>query len=290
MSNVKKLNKYWIPLKTEQNSVLGQRIALGIEYDGSSYHGWQRQSHAASVQASLEKALSIIADHPIEVTCAGRTDTAVHATAQVVHFDCRNKRPEKAWLKGANSLLPADIAIKYSKIVSAEFHARFSARSRSYLYIIDNSTVKPAILNHGLTWYNRTLDVDIMNQACVYFHGEQNFSSFRSSQCQSNSENRCITSLECERQGQYLLIKVTANAFLHHMVRNIVGVLLEIGDGRKQPEWAKQVIEAKNRNLAGVTAPAAGLYLTAVDYPECFKLPANCQYPLFLQQLLAISN
>jgi len=275
-----------VSIAQENNNT--RRIVLGIEYDGSSFHGWQRQSHAASVQTSLEESLSLVAAHKVEVTCAGRTDTGVHATAQVIHFDCLNARPEKAWLKGANSLLPSSISIRYTKTISKEFHARFSAYSRSYLYIIDNSPIKPAIMSQGLTWFNKKLDVEKMNRACEYFIGEQDFSSLRSSQCQSHSANRCITVLDCRRYNNFVVIEVSANAFLHHMVRNIVGILLEIGDGRKTSEWAKQVITAKNRCHGGITAAANGLYLVGVGYPEQFNLPSGIRPPLFLEQLLSI--
>ncbi len=262
------------------------RIALGIEYDGSSYHGWQKQSNANSVQAELERALSEVANHTVELTCAGRTDTAVHALGQVVHFDCLNPRPEKAWLKGANSLLPASISIRFAKTVSSDFHARFSATSRSYLYIIDNRKVKPAIFEQGLTWWDKHLDTVKMNRACQYFLGEQDFSSFRSSQCQSNSPNRCITEISCHRSDQFVAVKVTANAFLHHMVRNIVGLLIEIGDGRKEVEWAKSVIDARDRNASGVTAKPNGLYLVAVDYPTLFELPKIVEKPLYFNSFI----
>ena len=280
-------------MKTEQDNTTqgllkSERIVLGIEYDGSSYHGWQRQSHAASVQSSLEEALSSVADQKIEVTCAGRTDTGVHATSQVVHFDPTNIRPESAWLKGGNSLLPRSISIRYALKLSEKFHARFSATSRSYTYIIDNSLVRPAIMAQGLTWYNKPLDVDKMDEACDFFLGEQDFTSFRSSRCQANSANRCITNLSCRRLDNYVIIEISANAFLHHMVRNIVGVLLEVGDGRRKSNWVKTIIDRKDRTKSGITAPAFGLYLVGVTYPEEFNLPIEPKAPMFLQQLLSI--
>jgi tRNA pseudouridine38-40 synthase len=267
-----------------------KRLVLGIEYDGSSYFGWQRQPHAASVQESLEKSLSEVANQTIEVTCAGRTDTAVHATSQVVHFDCQNSRPLKAWLKGANSLLPQNISIRYAQHISKDFHARFSALSRSYLYVIDNNLIKPAIMSQGLTWIRAKLDVDKMNNAAKHFMGEHDFTSLRSSRCQSNSANRNISNLRCKRYGEYIVLEVTANAFLHHMVRNIVGLLIEIGDGRKSSDWAREVIEAKNRCIGGVTAPSNGLYLVGVEYPEVFKLPRKVRAPLFLEHLINNGN
>jgi len=282
MNNARKPRKFSTPLKTDQSTDDTQRIVLGVEYDGSTYHGWQRQSHAASVQASLEKTLSTVADHNVEVNCAGRTDTGVHATFQVVHFECSNKRPEKAWLKGVNSLLPASIAVWFASVTNNDFHARFSATSRSYTYVIDNSRTRPAIMHQGITWYNRKLDSTKINSAAGYLLGENDFTSFRSSQCQSNSANRCVTRLECKRIDNYVVISVTANAFLHHMVRNIVGLMLEIGDGRKCPDWAKEVLEARDRTIAGITAPAKGLYLTSVTYPEHFNIPIINREPLFM--------
>jgi len=269
-------------LKTEPPKENTQRLLLVVEYDGSNYHGWQRQSHSASVQGTLEEVLSTVAAHPIEVTCAGRTDTGVHATSQVVHFDCPNQRPEKAWLKGANSLLPAPIAIRFAQIVPSEFHARFSATSRSYTYIIDNSPTRPGIMHQGITWYNRQLDTVKINQAGKLLLGENDFSSFRSAHCQSHSVHRCVTELQSHRIDDYVIISITANAFLHHMVRNIVGLMFEIGDGRKSTEWATEVMAAKDRTLAGITAPATGLYLTGVSYPENFQLPRFKREPLFL--------
>lgn len=276
-------------MSIEQNSNT-KRLVLGIEYDGSTYYGWQRQPHAASVQESLEKSLSEVANQTIEVTCAGRTDTAVHATSQVVHFDYQNPRPLKAWLKGANSLLPQSISIRYAEHISNDFHARFSALSRSYLYVIDNSLVKPAIMSQGLTWIRAKLDVDKMNSAAKHFMGEHDFTSLRSSRCQSNSANRNISKLSCKRYGDYIVLEVTANAFLHHMVRNIVGLLIEIGDGRRSSDWAREVIAAKNRCIAGVTAPANGLYLVGVEYPEEFNLPRKVRAPIFLEHLINNRN
>ncbi len=269
-------------MKTEQPKENTQRLILAVEYDGSNFHGWQRQSHSASIQGTLEEVLSTIAAHPIEVTCAGRTDTGVHATSQVVHFDCPNQRPDKAWLKGANSLLPAPIAIRYVQKAEPDFHARFSATSRSYTYIIDNSPTRPGIMHQGITWYKKHLDIEKINQAGKLLMGENDFSSFRSAQCQSHSVHRCVTELKSQRVEDYVIISITANAFLHHMVRNIVGLMFEIGDGRKNSEWAYEVMAAKDRTLAGITAPADGLYLTGVSYPEKFQLPRFKREPLFL--------
>ena len=264
----------------DKDSIDTQRWALGVEYNGAQYNGWQRQSHSKAVQSVLESILSQVADHPVEVTCAGRTDSGVHATNQVVHFDCHNDRPEKAWLKGVNGLLPDDISVHKAVAVDDSFHARFSATSRSYQYIIDNCPTKPAILSEGLTWIREPLDEKLMQAACPAFYGELDFSSFRSSQCQSHSVHRNLTQLRCRRVQDYIIINITANAFLHHMVRNIVGVLIEIGAGRKPPEWSEQVLEARDRTRAAVTAPANGLYLTHVAYPETFGLNIKERAPL----------
>ena len=286
MSNVVKLRRFSIQWKTKQlnttNETASQRIVLGIEYNGSTFFGWQRQPHASSVQQSLEKALSQVANHTVEVFCAGRTDTGVHATYQIIHFDSFTQRPEKAWLKGANSLLPDQISIRFAMKVDNDFHARFSALSRSYLYVIDNNTVKPAILNNGLTWYRKSLDVSKMNDAAKYFIGEHDFSSYRSSQCQSNTTKRNIQRLNCRRENQYIFINITANAFLHHMVRNIVGVLLEIGTGVKDPAWAKQVLDVKDRTKAGITAKPNGLYLVGVEYPSNYNIPLRAEKLLWM--------
>jgi len=265
------------------------RLVLGIEYDGSHFHGWQRQKHDLSVQSELESVLSQVANHPVELTCAGRTDTGVHALGQVVHFDSYSHRPDSAWLRGANSLLSSSISIRYAVQVDSDFHARFSALSRSYLYIIDNNTMSPAVLSHGMSWHQYPLDVELMNQACGYFLGEKDFSSLRSSQCQSHTPHRCITELTCHRSGNYIAIKVTANAFLHHMVRNIVGILLEVGEAIKSPEWAETVISAKDRRLAGVTAKPNGLYLQSVEYPANYNLPSISKQSFLFEQFLSNS-
>jgi len=271
---------------TNESDSAAVRIALGIEYDGSQFHGWQRQTNSASVQSQLESALTQVAAHPVEVVCAGRTDTGVHALEQIVHFDCYSNRSAKAWLKGANSLLSSSVSIRFAQQVKNDFHARFSALSRTYLYIIDNHAVAPAILSHGLSWYKQPLQIDRMNQACEHFIGEHDFSSLRSSRCQSKTANRQITHLSCQRYGEYIAVRVKANAFLHHMVRNIVGVLLEIGDNRRPPDWAKLVIDTKDRTKAGITAKPNGLYLQSVEYPTAFKIPHTKPHSIIVEQFL----
>ena len=258
------------------------KVALGIEYDGYRYHGWQRQSHAKSVQQELEQVLSNIADQPIEVFCAGRTDTGVHATGQVIHFEITNERPLKAWTMGANTQLPNDIAVRWAHSVPDDFHARFSATARRYRYIIANTPTRPAIAHSGLTWCRAPLDVDLMNQACHYFLGEQDFAAFQAASCQSRTSYRNIHHLFVERRGAYVVIDIKANAFLHHMVRNIAGSLIEIGRQHQTPEWAQELLKGKDRTKAAATASPGGLYLVDVEYPETFALPKVAIGPLYL--------
>ena len=258
------------------------KFALGIEYDGSQFSGWQRQSHAPSVQQTLEAVLSKIADETVQVNCAGRTDTGVHATGQVVSFDIQSERPLKAWTMGANTQLPDSVAVRWAHPVNDDFHARFSATARRYRYIIANTHARPAILNHGLTWCRQELDVAAMNQACQYFPGEQNFASFQAASCQSKTSFRFIEHLRVERLGQYVVIDIKANAFLHHMVRNIAGTLIEVGRGLKPYSWVKELIDAQDRTQAPATASPNGLYLVDVDYPEPFGLPSLPIGPVFL--------
>jgi tRNA pseudouridine38-40 synthase len=253
------------------------RIALGIEYDGSQYHGWQAQKSLqkglATVQGELQTALSKIANEPIQLYCAGRTDAGVHATGQVVHFDTTAKRHPDAWIWGTNSHLPRDIVVRWAKSVDYGFHARFSALARRYRYVIYNNPIRPALLSHRVTWNYYALDVKAMQKAASYFLGEQDFSSFRSSECSSNTPMRNITELTINRQHDLVMVEIEANAFLHHMVRNIAGVLMKIGSGWERPEWAKEVLEARDRRKAAETAPPHGLYLIKVRYPELYTFP-----------------
>jgi tRNA pseudouridine38-40 synthase len=242
------------------------RIALGIEYAGTNYCGWQIQDHAPSVQACVEAALSKVANHPIKVVCAGRTDTGVHALEQVVHIDVTAERSMRSWILGANANLPADISILWAKLVDENFHARFSATARHYRYVILNRMTRPAILTNRVTWENRNLDIAKMQTAANYLIGTHDFSSYRAIACQAKSPIRTISVLKVARQGEQVTIDISANAFLHHMVRNIAGVLMTIGYGKQAPEWAKTVLDARDRKMGGVTAPAAGLYFCRVDY------------------------
>ncbi|AYO10005.1 MAG: tRNA pseudouridine(38-40) synthase TruA [Pseudomonadota bacterium] len=258
------------------------RIALGIEYNGTNYFGWQRQREVKSVQEELEKALSVVANHPVEVQCAGRTDAGVHGTGQVVHFDTNVSRKMVAWTMGANANMPSDIAVRWAVEVNDDFHARFSATARRYRYIIFNHALRPGILNSGVSHYHGELDEKKMHEAGQYLLGENDFSSFRAAHCQSLSPCRNMMHLNVTRHGDYIVIDIKANAFVHHMVRNITGSLIKVGRGEEKPEWIKSLLEAKDRKLAGATAKAEGLYLVDVDYPEEFGLPQVPIGPLFL--------
>ncbi len=249
------------------------RIAAILEYDGSSFSGWQRQSNARSVQQCVEEALSKVANEPIAVTVAGRTDAGVHALAQVIHFDTTAARNGHSWVRGAVSNLPGDVALLWAEEVDAEFHARFSATGRRYHYVILNRLIRPTYLRGHVTWEYRLLDVEAMREGAKYLVGTHDFSSFRSAECQAKSPVRELRSLEVERHGEFVHIRVYANAFLQHMVRNIAGVLMDIGAGERKPGWAKAVLEARDRTQGGVTAPPDGLYLTDIEYPEQFKIP-----------------
>lgn len=258
------------------------RIALGIEYDGSKLFGWQRQKDVPSVQEHLEKALSIVANHPVEVQCAGRTDAGVHGTGQVVHFDTTAARKLVAWTMGVNANLPKNIAVRWAHEVSEEFHARFTATARRYRYIIFNNAFRPGILNAGVSHYHPPLDEEKMHQAGQYLLGENDFTSFRAIHCQSHSPWRNVMHLNVSRMGQYVIVDIKANAFVHHMVRNIVGSLIKVGAGDEKPEWIEWLLAQKDRRLAGATAKAEGLYLVDVDYPASFNLPDAAIGPLFL--------
>ncbi|MEZ8822797.1 tRNA pseudouridine(38-40) synthase TruA [Vibrio amylolyticus] len=263
------------------------RIALCIEYDGSKYYGWQRQKDVISVQEELEKSLSVIANHPVEVQCAGRTDSGVHGTGQIVHFDTDAVRKPAAWSMGANAHLPRDISVRWAHIVDDEFHARFTATARRYRYVIFNHALRPAILASGVSHYHGDLDVEKMHEAGQYLIGEKDFTSFRATHCQSRSPWRNIMHLDVTRHGHYVVIDIKANAFVHHMVRNIAGSLITVGKGEKDPQWIESLLEAKDRKQASATAKAEGLYLIDVDYPEHYQLPRAPIGPLFLPDVLS---
>lgn len=242
------------------------RIAMGVEYDGSVFSGWQSQKHARGVQSSVEASLSRVADHPVHVVCAGRTDAGVHATQQVIHFDTDAVRTPRSWVLGGNTKLPPQVSLLWAREVDESFSARFSARSRRYRYVILNRWVRPGVLQQRVSWHHRPLDADLMHEAGQRLVGEQDFSSFRALACQAKSPVRTLKSLTVTRRGEFIYLDVHANAFLHHMVRNIAGVLMSVGEGDRSAEWVSEVLDARDRTLGGVTAPPHGLYLVHVEY------------------------
>jgi len=273
------------------SAIVTGRVALGLSYKGTNYCGWQAQkSGVPSVQAALEKALTSVANHPVEVVCAGRTDKAVHATYQVVHFDTSALRSERAWIFGCNANLPPDISVSWVRVVDDEFHARFSAFNRRYNYFIYNHPVRPAHFYDELTWCHYPLDADAMHKAAQSLIGEHDFTSFRAVGCQSKSPFRHIDHLKVQRFSNIVMIDVKGNAFLHHMVRNIAGVLISIGAGRKPVSWCAEVLEARDRTKADVTAPPYGLFLMDVGYPQCFGLPESQGAPSLAQAMLGADS
>lgn len=252
------------------------RITLGISYQGTYYHGWQIQVGLRTIQLTLEEAISKVADHPITLTCAGRTDKSVHALGQVAHFDSAAVRSERAWLLGINSHLPTDIRIDWVRNVPDEFHARFSAIARQYRYLIYNQPLASALWNQHMTHCYYPLNETLMQTGANCLIGEHDFSSFRAVGCQSKSSHRHVQHLKISREKPGLiLIDIKANAFLYHMVRNIVGVLMQVGSGQRNPAWVKTVLLAKDRTKAAVTAPPNGLYLANVFYPDTFSIPSS---------------
>lgn len=249
------------------------KIALGIEYNGTELYGWQAQENLPTVQGHLEAALAKIADEPIKIFCAGRTDAGVHATGQVTHFETQVVRSMRAWTLGVNTHLPPNIAVKWGQEVDDEFHARFSAQARRYRYFIYNHSLRQAILHSRATWYYYDLDVELMQMAANHLIGEHDFSSFRAAQCEAKSPVRHVTELTVQRQGDFIILEIQANAFLHHMVRNIVGVLMQVGSKFRQPDWALEVLHSKDRRVAGETASPRGLYLNKVVYPPQYAFP-----------------
>ena len=262
----------------------GTRIACRIEYDGSAYHGWQAQAQpgARTVQQTLETALTAIADASLRVHCAGRTDSGVHGHAQVIHFDAPTARSCKAWVVGTNSQLPPDIRVHWAQPVPADFHARFSALARRYRYLIADTAIRPALLGRQLSWQRLPLDAGRMHTAAQFLLGERDFSAFRAASCQSSTPFRYVSHCDVSRRGQLLVIDIQANAFLHHMVRNIAGSLMAVGTGSREPTWIADLLAGQDRTLAAETAPAEGLYLVDVLYPERFGLPPTPPGPLLL--------
>ena len=253
------------------------RIALGIEYDGSGFCGWQTQPSGCGIQNHLERALSEIASEPISTVCAGRTDAGVHALGQVVHFDASAGRPESAWVRGVNSLLPGGIAVLWARSMPDAFNARYSARSRSYRYVLLNHEVRPGAGTKRVGWFHVPLDMAAMREAAQLLVGEHDFSAFRASECQAPSPVRTLHRLDIERAGVYVVFDFCANAFLHHMVRNIVGTLIYIGKGKHSAGWAAEVLESRDRSRAAPTFDAAGLYLVDVDYDRQWGLPRRAR-------------
>lgn len=248
------------------------KLALTVEYDGSAYCGWQRQAHSPSVQQHLEEALSFVADEPIELVCAGRTDTGVHACEQVAHFETAVERTNRSWLLGANCRLPRDIRISWINHVPDDFHARFSAIARSYRYIILNTPVASALFHNKVCWEHQVLDDVMMHAAAQLLLGEHDFSAFRAAGCQAKSPCRRIESFNVTRKGDLIYLDVKANAFLHHMVRNLSGSLMAIGKQDYSIDWILSVLQQGDRRLAAKTAPASGLYFVRAFYPPEFDL------------------
>lgn len=257
------------------------KLAACIEYDGTHYCGWQRLSHATAVQNKVEAVLSKVANEPIKVTCAGRTDSGVHAFGQVIHFETTAVREPKGWMLGCNSNLPDDIAVRWIQVVDEAFHARFSAISREYRYVILNHQARAAILDNKVGWVYHALDAEKMHEAAQALLGEQDFSSFRASGCQAKHAMRHLEFICVRRSQDFIYIDIKANAFLHHMVRNIVGSLILVGQGEQPVNWMGELLSLKNRNLAGPTAAASGLYFVKANYPEHFDLPNERRLPIF---------
>jgi tRNA pseudouridine38-40 synthase len=249
------------------------RVALGLEYNGTTFCGWQTQPSGCAIQDALERALAEIAGSATATICAGRTDAGVHALGQVVHFDASAIRPESAWMRGVNALLPSGVAVTWTRMVADTFHARYCARERCYRYILLNRSLRP-VINHGLTgWFHLPLDVTLMREAARHLVGTHDFSSFRSSECQAKSPVRELRRLDVRKNGDYIVFDLVANAFLHHMVRNIIGSLVYVGKGKIVPARMADLLAARDRRLAAPTFDAAGLYLARVSYDTEWGVP-----------------
>lgn len=262
------------------------RYAIGVDYNGSSYRGWQtQQPGVVTVQETMECAIAKIANHPVTLIAAGRTDAGVHASGMVAHFDSDANRSLRSWLMGVNSTLPRDIAVRWITPVSDEFHARFKAVARRYRYMIFNHPTRSSILAGQVTWVYHPLNLQKMQQAAQFLLGEHDFTSFRALACQAKHPVRDIQFLTITQQGPLIVLDVQANGFLHHMVRNIAGVLISIGQGKAEPIWAKQVLLAKDRALGGVTASPEGLFFVDALYPDQFVLPKESIGPFFIAEM-----
>lgn len=257
------------------------RVALGLEYDGTSFCGWQSQPEGCGLQDALEKALLVMAGHPLRVSAAGRTDTGVHALIQVVHFDTDTERPESAWVRGVNAMLPKSMRVLWAKQVSTEFHARFSACARRYHYLLINSPVAPAILHDKAGWFHIPLDVALMQRASSYLVGRHDFSAFRASECQAKSPVKEMHRADVQDRGNAIIFEFEADAFLHHQVRNMVGALVYIGKGKHPPEYITELLESRDRTQAPPTFSPTGLYLTGIRYEEKWGLPDTQRNPGF---------
>ena len=263
------------------------RYAVGLEYDGTHYAGWQRQPFfAATLQEQVERALSQVAAQPIETICAGRTDAGVHALAQVIHFDTDATRSDFAWLAGTNRYLPADIRLQWIRAMPADFHARYSARERHYRYLIRHRAQPSALWAQRCHWHKKTLDAVAMHIAAQALVGEHDFSAFRAAECQAKSPWRCIREISVKGQGGWIAVDVHGNAFLHHMVRNLVGSLVYVGDGRRPVSWLAEVLAARSRSAGAPTFAAGGLYLASVRYEAPWSFPGRGDEPLSLAGLI----
>lgn len=278
-------------INTVGDALVTGRVALCLSYNGANYHGWQAQkSGIPTVQKYLESALSKVANHPVKVICAGRTDASVHASHQIVHFETSVRRSQRAWVFGCNANLPDNISVSWAGSVDHGFHARFSATSRRYNYLIYNHPIRPSSFNKEMTWSHYPLDVEKMHQAAQSLVGRHDFSSFRAVGCQANSPVRSLEFVNVERFSNMILIDIKGNAFLHHMVRNIAGVLMTIGSGKQAVDWCQKVLQLKDRTKADVTASPNGLYLTHVGYPDEFGIPKSTGAPSLIQALLVSSG
>lgn len=267
-----------------------KRYAAVVEYNGAYFHGWQQQKHHAepSVQAALEAALSKVANHPVNVFAAGRTDTGVHAVRQVFHFDSTSQRSDYSWLMGVNTNLPVGVAIQWVGEVDAEFHARFKAQARCYRYLINNSPAKQALQHDQLTWWRYPLNAERMHEAAQSLLGEHDFTSFRAKDCQAKTPIKTIHRILVKRWGNIIMVEVEGSGFLYHMVRNIVGTLLPIGEEHKSVAWMADVLAATDRTQAGITAPATGLYLAGIYYPPEYSfIPSQPYGPALLEPVLS---
>ncbi|SET25344.1 tRNA pseudouridine38-40 synthase [Marinobacter segnicrescens] len=273
------------PVALTTDNAIGQgRVALALEYDGAAYHGWQKQkSGVPSVEEELVRAVSKVANEPVELVCAGRTDAGVHGSYQLVHFDTNAVRDLRSWVMGINTALPPSIVVHWAGNTPEPFHARFSAVYRRYRYVIFNGPVRPALLARQLSWTFRPLDEKAMQEGARQLEGEHDFSSFRAAGCQSRSPWRFVEFVRVCRRGDFVVIDVQANAFLHHMVRNFAGALMAVGQGKYPPQWVAEVLAGKDRRMAGITAPAAGLYLVDVGYPAEFGIPRASCGPAFVR-------